>query len=279
MPISRTHLLNIDTKKYINRVNAFRKIGGVPPLERGDIVDIDNFVVGLKDLNVWEKFICWPMRSVHNTGFGNTIMSLGGRNIINCILLNSPEHSYNGIVTVSGAGMFGDIGSNAFNVILGSPPVRQWGIFTICYSGASSMGFWNGAHGANGVAGSIQIGLIYNSNSGTTGYYGAWVEGSWVTSSAVNLAGNGPALATCLRTSETAASYWKNGESRHSATSSPVSLHPIASGAKLLGNSRNFSTDTPTGVTACQGFFLGIIPQVSFYNLIKQSIGRNLNLP
>jgi hypothetical protein len=78
MPISRTHLLNTDTKKYINRVNALRKINGAPPMERSDTIDIDNFVVGLKDLNLWGYYCGWILQLRYNLGASTLVASIGG---------------------------------------------------------------------------------------------------------------------------------------------------------------------------------------------------------
>jgi hypothetical protein len=96
MPTNRTFQLDVDTKRYIARVNTHRKINGINPLLPPDIADIDNFVVGLKDLGVWQNISCWPMRSIHNVGSGSSVICLGGKPF-NGNLVASPIWSTTGI--------------------------------------------------------------------------------------------------------------------------------------------------------------------------------------
>jgi hypothetical protein len=44
---------------------------------------INAFVKGAKDLGIYNNMICWPMRSTQNIGSGNTVYSLGGKQISN----------------------------------------------------------------------------------------------------------------------------------------------------------------------------------------------------
>lgn len=43
-----------------------------------DIVTINEFVVGLKTLGLWDSFLCWPMATPFNAGSGKKVYSLGG---------------------------------------------------------------------------------------------------------------------------------------------------------------------------------------------------------
>ena len=43
-----------------------------------DIEPINEFVVGLKALDLWDSFLCWPMAIPFNAGSGKTVYSLGG---------------------------------------------------------------------------------------------------------------------------------------------------------------------------------------------------------
>lgn len=78
MPTARTFQLDIDTKRYLARVNVYRKLNGLGNLLPPDIADIDNFVVGLKDLGVWSNFMCYMLRPKYNIGAGNSAASIGG---------------------------------------------------------------------------------------------------------------------------------------------------------------------------------------------------------
>lgn len=101
MPTTRQYTFDIDTKRYLNRVNTYRLLNGLPNITNGDAVDIDNFIIGLKDLGLWHNSVCFLMRSQHNVGVGSTINSLGGENNINGTLVNSPTWGLSGI-TFSG---------------------------------------------------------------------------------------------------------------------------------------------------------------------------------
>ena len=101
MPTTRQYTFDIDTKRYLNRVNTYRFLNGLSNITNGDAVDIDNFIIGLKDLGIWHNSICFLMRSQHNVGVGSTITSVGGQDNINGTLVNSPTWGLSGI-TFSG---------------------------------------------------------------------------------------------------------------------------------------------------------------------------------
>lgn len=89
MSTTRTFSLDVDTKRYVNRVNSYRKLNGLNPLLIEDVVDIDNFIVGLKDLNLWPQVICWSFRSKYNIGIGSSVPSFGGKYYKECTLISS----------------------------------------------------------------------------------------------------------------------------------------------------------------------------------------------
>jgi hypothetical protein len=78
MPTTRQYTFDIDTKRYLNRVNTYRLLNGLPNITNGDAVDIDNFIIGLKDLGVWHNAVVWIMRSKYNVGGGTTVLNFGG---------------------------------------------------------------------------------------------------------------------------------------------------------------------------------------------------------
>lgn len=104
MPTIRKYSFDIDTKRYLNRVNTFRSLSSLPNITNQDAVDIDNFVIGLKDLGLWNAMICWPLRSQHNIGAGTTVLSLGslGSSSSDGVMANSPTWGLSGI-TFGGA--------------------------------------------------------------------------------------------------------------------------------------------------------------------------------
>jgi hypothetical protein len=52
MPTPRQYQFDVDTKRYLNRVNTYRLLNGLADIQKSDAVDIDNFVIGLKDLSL-----------------------------------------------------------------------------------------------------------------------------------------------------------------------------------------------------------------------------------
>jgi hypothetical protein len=63
--------------------------------DRGNIYA---FVSGVKNLNLWDSMVCWPMRSSQNAGTGTTLYSLGGLGTYNGTLVNGPTWSSDGII-------------------------------------------------------------------------------------------------------------------------------------------------------------------------------------
>lgn len=84
--------LDRDTKAYLKRM----AVDGIKtPV---DIYSVNDFVVGLKDLNLWQNIIdCWLMRSLQNAGSGTNLYALK-YNINNGIMVNGPVWSDAGIV-------------------------------------------------------------------------------------------------------------------------------------------------------------------------------------
>jgi hypothetical protein len=93
---SKSYGLQNETRQYLRRLYAYGR-----ELNPTDVADIDNFIKGLKQLNLWQNSICFLMRSQHNIGTGNTILSLGGQQNVIGSLVNSPTWGSNGI-TFSG---------------------------------------------------------------------------------------------------------------------------------------------------------------------------------
>jgi hypothetical protein len=93
---SKSYGLQNETRQYLRRLYSYGR-----ELNSSDVTDIDNFIKGLKQLNLWSNSICFLMRSQHNIGTGNTILSLGGEENVIGSLVNSPTWGSNGI-TFSG---------------------------------------------------------------------------------------------------------------------------------------------------------------------------------
>ena len=62
-----------------------------------DVEGIDQFVKGIKNLNLWNSMVCWPLRSSQNAGTGTTAYSLGGLGTFNGTLVNGPTWGADGV--------------------------------------------------------------------------------------------------------------------------------------------------------------------------------------
>jgi hypothetical protein len=95
MILSKTYGLQNETRQYLRRLYAYGR-----ELAPTDVADVDNFVKGLKQLNLWGQIVCWPMRSIHNIGTGSTVLSLGGLRDYDYTgtLTNSPVWDSTGII-------------------------------------------------------------------------------------------------------------------------------------------------------------------------------------
>lgn len=78
MSTTRTYQFDVDTKRYLNRVNTYRSLNGLPNIQKSDAADIDNFVIGLKNLGLWYYFSGWILQSSYNLGTGTTVFPIGG---------------------------------------------------------------------------------------------------------------------------------------------------------------------------------------------------------
>jgi hypothetical protein len=91
------------------RIGGLSKIGGfdadaVAYFERAGVTDataksqISAFVIGIKDLGLYNNMVSWPLRSAQNAGTGLTAYSLGGAGIFNGTLTNGPTWGADGVI-------------------------------------------------------------------------------------------------------------------------------------------------------------------------------------
>jgi hypothetical protein len=86
--------LDLDADSYILRA------GVTDPTAK---TQINDFVVGVKSLGLWNNMVCWPLRSTQNAGTGTTAYSLGGYGTYNGTLTGSASWSESGAVLPSNA--------------------------------------------------------------------------------------------------------------------------------------------------------------------------------
>jgi len=90
---SKSYGLQNETRQYLRRLYSNGR-----ELDGTDIADIDNFIAGLKQLNLWQNIVCWPMRRRHNIGTGSKVLSLGGIGTYDGTMTNSPSWDDMGIL-------------------------------------------------------------------------------------------------------------------------------------------------------------------------------------
>lgn len=99
---SKSYGLQNETRQYLRRLYAYGR-----ELAPADVNDIDNFVKGLKQLNLWQNATIWMMRSIHNIGSGSNLLCFGGGPVLNMTLINSPTWSRDGLQCVRANDQYG----------------------------------------------------------------------------------------------------------------------------------------------------------------------------
>jgi hypothetical protein len=111
MPINRTYSFDIDTKKYLNRVNTFRGLNGLSNIAMADAVDIDNFVVGLKDLGAWNNTVFWLYGTNYGTSATRSVIPLNTLNYNydreTCTLSTTISAGLSGVTCPAGSNITG----------------------------------------------------------------------------------------------------------------------------------------------------------------------------
>ena len=89
---SKSYGLQNETRQYLRRLYAYNR-----ELNPTDVADIDNFIKGLKQLNLLQNIIVYPLRSQHNIGSGANVLSFGGIGRFDGLSINSPSWGLSGI--------------------------------------------------------------------------------------------------------------------------------------------------------------------------------------
>lgn len=84
---------------------------------------ISRFVTGIKDLDLWNNMVCWPLRSSQNAGTGTTAYSLGGLGTFDGTLTNGPTWGVDGVV-FDGSNDYISLPSNSFGT--GNSATSVW---------------------------------------------------------------------------------------------------------------------------------------------------------
>lgn len=273
MPTSRTFQLDVDSRRYVNRVNTFRKLNGLPNLLPPDVADIDNFVVGLKDLGVWTNTVCWLMGSKYNVGAGTSVLSIGSKSA-DMALTNSPTWGASGMSFVAASSQKAK--SNIYSYDTGR---TGFGLITAFYAPSTTQSYsmFFGSEGAgNGQGfGMIRRSAATNAVEQYLSFSGGSVlPGRAITFNQWNVAASRMYLS--------ASSIIVNGlETILSTTGqfAPISpyLDTIGFASRVSGN------PTYADMTAAFGAYImspiSLAQLESIRSLIKSSIGKSLSLP
>ena len=151
---SKSYGLQNETRQYLRRLYAYGK-----ELAGTDVNDVDNFVKGLKQLNLWQNIVCWPMRSIHNIGTGSRVLSMGGYGPFDATLLNSATWSNDGVNRVTADGD------------LFSTPVKELGVAPISHGAVVKNATDLGDNALCWITAGVNVNgrQFYIGNSGGTG--------------------------------------------------------------------------------------------------------------
>lgn len=259
MPTARTFQLDIDTKRYCNRVNIFRLLNGVGPLLPPDVTDIDNFVVGLKDLGVWTNTVCWLMGSRYNVGVGTTALSMN--NIYDATLVSSPTWNPNWIDTSP---------TNSYMLIPYNHINRKsdtGSIVTGLANFASNYGLISSSDGTNGWECGAR-------NSTTINY--AWKSGTSITVTRAGLNLNNPQFM----------SFWWSGGAvytrwnlTNATSTSPLEMISTRTHSQVGRSNTSQAAVKCSFLLYMKNYAISNAAHDSLESLAKTSIGKYLSLP
>jgi len=265
MATTRKYIFDVDTKRYLNRVNVYRQLNGLSNIVNTDAVDIDNFIIGLKDLNLWYNGIMWLLRSNQNVGAGVNVISLGGGGIYDGTMLNSPTWGTIGMTfprtTASCVSITRPIGSN---------PEAEYSIFSVhCNFVQDSLyrALWIGRDASND--------RMFSRTTGGDAYQAGTVGVSAPTS--INGNHSTALVASSGSVSKTVTAY-KDGATSSSSTGTNTGNNTIYNiGGLSTDSTRSFGYEISFNAAFTKTLTADNI--LSLHNLYKTTIGKGLGLP
>ena len=263
---SKSYGLQNETRQYLRRLYAYGK-----ELAGTDVNDVDNFIKGLKQLNLWQNIVCWPMRSIHNIGTGSRVLSMGGLGIFDGTAINSPSWGINGIDNITNTTGYIELQLNLRNKGLLSTGCTLGSLATDHNTsnyaqsiGNETAGSWTGA---TGIAYFSTSTIYYFIGNGTGSYTGSKNNLYIVTASnsTNTLFSNGSQVATDTR-------------ARVNFTNTRITLLAGRSGSTESG-SILYYLNARMALGFIGNKIFNSLEVSSFYTLYKQTIGKGLGLP
>jgi hypothetical protein len=255
MPLFRRQIIkptaDIDAVAYIGRAGVTNVVAQNA---------INDFVLGMKALNLYNNMACWPLRSTQNAGTGTTAYSLGGLGTFNGTLVSGPTWGVDGIIfdgsndviTTSLTTQFTDFTAMAtarINVSAGNA--------SRIIDKNFSTGFWLGkAFADNQAGGGVREG------SPPYGRYVSCTEGVYNTLFSTR--------------GGTTHSIYKNGSS--TVATGTVTSTALSSDSVSFGGSSNFLLGTISFTLMSDQSFSGSTVD-SVYSLYRNTLGAGLGLP
>lgn len=281
MPTERKFTFDVDTKRYLNRVNAYRSLNGLSDITNTDAADIDNFVVGLKDLGLWNNIICYLFRSIHNIGSGATALSLGGGQQVgaNATLL-AASWSNDGIVSTTSGGSLFSTSIRDISVA----PVAHGAVLKNATDLGNNVGYWFTA-GINNNGRQFAIGnsaVIGSQNMST--YIGLWSQGLG-SSGAINVGGGASTPATRTSRHYFSIRLTSGNTGRFTLNTNQVNQSSATSDWNTSNpqfvrfGGYNAALNLTASFTFLSNSLVSDSQDASLYRLIKTTIGKGLELP
>jgi len=273
MSNTRKYTFDIDTKRYLNRVNVYRQLNGLDKIANIDAVDIDNFVIGLKDLGLWSDSYIWLLMSQYNVATGTSLIGLNG-NTPNGTLINSPTWSTNGIVFLNSAAQridipvtfsFGDV-----YTIFASAKLTN-----VASANLTVLGFGNNRGGVIGVSSNSSTLLRNVQWDVNTGSPGAQTSSAVITTNNFSSTITGNSTSS-INYANTTAYTTLNADYRISNADTLVTIGALhisgtTYGSGYFNGNIHIAFMLKRSITASE--------QSSLYNLYKATIGKTLGLP
>ena len=271
MILSKSYGLQNETRQYLRRLYAYGK-----ELAGTDVNDVDNFIKGLKQLNLWQNIVCWPMRSIHNIGTGSRALSLGGYGPFDATLLNSATWSNDGVNRVTAGG---DLFSTPIRE-LGVAPISHGAVLKNATDLGDNTGYWFTA-GINVNGRQFGIG---NSAAATTQQIYSYVN-LWPPSA------SGPqAAVTSSSFTRTSRHYFSmrltTGLTGRFTLNSNQAVQAAASNSWNTSNPQfvrfgayNTALDLTASFVFLSNSLVTDAQDSAMYLLLKQTIGKGLGLP
>lgn len=271
---NRTYGIDPDVIAYNARIVA----AGNQSLSMQSIRNLNQFVIEIKKIGIWNDMVCWPMRQTYNAGFGNIVYSLGGfaRSTFNGSITNGGIWTPNGILLDPNLSSTVDVSNFIINDLIQGPnfiafftPVGSAinvssEFFTMRYSSTDFITYGN--RGTGGTASAI-----FN-------YY---------SSTAIRNFRNGPAVSNLFNIPNYIAYSRLNVSMATSLDTSSFGTTSPAGSSGTRTSPSTLSITTRNNSTSTTMFdFIAIFNSYDCYsnrellkNIFKKTLGQGLNLP